>query len=168
MYVYILLALALFSGLIYLYTRKPAVSPAPKVEQVTEEITAVSTPAPEPVLANPQIPEYTPSPATNPSSSYTLEQVPVIAPRKPIVDAGYPDNFDFFGINRGWYDIVGQGAKNDYCRFVGNYSKDNLACILSKDNENSTSKFGDINIYSTTYNGVNVLDIAKSQTPESP
>lgn len=97
---------------------------------------------------------------------YNLSGIPpTIAPRKPIIDSGWGDNLSFFPINKGWYDIIGQGAKNDYCRFVGGWSKDNLACILSKDRINSTSKFGDTNNYSTTYKGVNVLDIAKKQTP---
>ena len=104
MYVYILLALALFSGLIYSYTRKPVVSPAPQVEEVIEEIAPVSTPAPEPVLANPQTPEYTPSPATNPEPSYTLEQVPVTS-----ILSSYEAfiNQDFFG-----NDITGYSGKS--------------------------------------------------------
>jgi hypothetical protein len=92
-----------------------------------------------------------------------------IAPRKPIADSGWGNNYPFFLVDKGWYDIVGQGARNDYCRFVGGYRRDNLACILSKDNINSTSKFGDINNYSTTYKGQNVLDIARLQfTPPFP
>jgi hypothetical protein len=87
----------------------------------------------------------------------------LIAPRKSIVDAGWGNNYPFFLVDKGWYDIVGQGVKNDYCRFVGGYARDNLACILSKDKINSTSKFNETNNYSTTYKGQNVLDIAKLQ-----
>ena len=85
-------------------------------------------------------------------------------PRQTIADVGYVDGTQG-PLKRGFYDILGQGVKNDYCRFVGGYARDNLACILSKDRINSTSKFGDINNYSTTYKGLNVLDIAKTQTP---
>jgi len=37
--------------------------------------------------------------------------------RQPIVDYGYSDNF------RGWYDVTGCGAANDYCRWVGGASR---------------------------------------------
>lgn len=108
----------------------------------------------------------------NPSQidNYTYSKLScLIAPRKPIADSGWGNNYPFFLVDKGWYDIVGQGVKNDYCRFVGGYARDNLACILSKDNINSTSKFNDTNNYSTTYKGQNVLDIAKLQfTPPFP
>ena len=89
-----------------------------------------------------------------------------IAPRQPIVDYGYGDDLSFFPINKGWYDIVGQGVKNDFCRFVGDMYPNNLACILSTDISSATSKFGDTNLYATTFKGRNVLDIARTQTPE--
>jgi len=75
--------------------------------------------------------------------------VQTIFKRKAIVDEGYPDNSSR-EFKRGWYDIIGQGEPNDYCRYVG----DNpiyFACQLSDGS----------NVYATQFNGKNISDIVR-------
>jgi hypothetical protein len=54
---------------------------------------------------------------------------PPVKPRWPKVsDCGYPDHI------YGWFDAQAQGAKNDYCRWVGNDTateKPYFACALA-------------------------------------
>jgi hypothetical protein len=65
-------------------------------------------------------PEPAPPAAAAPVSKLPSVEAPAAAPApvikpKPekLLDCGYQH------LRRGWYDAQGQGAKNDYCRFVG-------------------------------------------------
>ena len=77
--------------------------------------------------------------------------LPKVFPRIPIQDAGYGDQAG--RIARGYYDILGQGAANDYCRYVGD-NPPFFACQLSDSS----------NIYAKEYKGKKVADIVATQT----
>ena len=51
------------------------------------------------------------------------------ASKPNIIDRGYSNMY------RGWYDVLGRGIKNDYCRFVGNYPNIIFNCMLAGTNE---------------------------------
>lgn len=74
-------------------------------------IIVITQKAKAPLLAPSVTPSGTPPPAPPPALTSTS-----IKPRPAkIIDCGYGDR------PRAWYDIQGQGAQNDYCRYVGNH-----------------------------------------------
>ncbi len=79
-------------------------------------------------------------------------------PRVNIADEGYGDNTQG-SFKRGFYDILGQGAPNDYCRYTGDGPNIKFTCQLSDGSS----------IFATSYNGKNVTDIitANKYTPVS-
>jgi hypothetical protein len=78
--------------------------------------------------------------------------------RIPVVDAGYNDGtFGDKPIKKGYYDILGQGVPNDYCRYIGDQPNVFFACQLS-DNSNA---------YAKTYNNKNITDIITGKTPSA-
>ena len=116
-----------------------------------------STPAPSPAPGakspSPAPTSGAKSPSPSPSSSPAPAPAPapvVIKPRKAIKDSGYPDGVKG-DLKVGWYDIIGQGVPNDYCRYVGD-GAGFFACVLSTDGEQ----------YSKEYNGRKVEDIART------
>ncbi len=77
--------------------------------------------------------------------------------RLPIVDAGYADNiFSDKPLKRGFYDILGQGVPNDYCRYIGDGENIHFACQLS-DGSNVAAK---------EYKNIKVTDIISGKSPE--
>ena len=81
----------------------------------------------------------------NPECKHPIQE------RKGVSDLGYPNdsNKEF---KRGWYDIMNQGANNDFCRYVGD-GAGFFACVLADGS----------NAYATTYKGRNVTDIAREK-----
>jgi hypothetical protein len=73
--------------------------------------------------------------------------------RRPIIDGGYADN-SYGPLKKGYYDILGQGFPNDYCRYVGDWPNVFFGCQLSNGSQT----------HAKTYNGKNILDIVKGQT----
>jgi hypothetical protein len=72
--------------------------------------------------------------------------------RPAMADQGYGDQAG--RLPRGWYDIIGQGVANDYCRYVGyNDPNTDWACHLSGLTQGATSKYGNNTVYANTYNG---------------
>ena len=52
--------------------------------------------------------------------------------RIPLVDGGYNDGqFGDKPLKKGYYDVLGQGVPNDYCRYVGDQPNIFFACQLS-------------------------------------
>jgi len=93
--------------------------------------------------------------APNGSGGTQGQSLPTYLPKPTVADLGYNDtDKGGLGFKKGWYDIIGQGAKNDYCRYVG----DNpifYACHLSKNSND--------NKYAEDYNGKSVMNIVKDQ-----
>lgn len=65
-------------------------------------------------VMNPAAPS---APVANPPTTFPIKLPPIVPQAKPrttnVADCGYPSR------PRGWYDVQGQGARNDFCRFVG-------------------------------------------------
>jgi hypothetical protein len=51
------------------------------------------------------------------------------APVMPKASPG--DNVGFIGLQRGWFDIQGQGVAHDYCRWMGTRDKPVFMCALA-------------------------------------
>jgi hypothetical protein len=78
--------------------------------------------------------------------------------RLPIVDAGYADNiFSDKPLKRGFYDILGQGVPNDYCRYIGDGENIHFACQLSDGS----------NVFAKEYKNIKVTDIISGKSPEA-
>jgi len=76
----------------------------------------------------------------NNSTSHTIQSVSmqkptkIIAPKpNKIIDCGY------YGQPKGWYDINNQGAKNDFCRYVGD-SPEWFSCMIAGSNQPYTPR----------------------------
>ena len=76
----------------------------------------------------------------NNSTSHTIQSVSmqkptkIIAPKpNKIIDCGYN------GQPKGWYDINNQGAKNDFCRYVGD-SPEWFSCMIAGSNQPYTPR----------------------------
>jgi hypothetical protein len=104
----------------------------------TTTTTTATTAAPAPVPA-------TPDPEPKPETGAGLIEVPSVptplasaAPVKArqtlITNCGYADK------PRGWFDIQGQGVRNDYCRFVsaGSTGQAKFVCALAGGTEQET------------------------------
>lgn len=80
------------------------------------------TPTPVPMGGMPKIPED----GTKVPDTTTPKK---IYPRRTdINDLGY------IGIDRGWYDVLGQGECNDYCRMVGDAAPNIVfSCAMSNE-----------------------------------
>ena len=74
--------------------------------------------------------------------------------RPSVGDVGYGDQVGH--MSRGWYDVLGQGVANDYCRYVGYNGLDDWACHLSGNANKATSKYGNPTVYANTYNGADL------------
>jgi len=73
------------------------------------------------------------------STTAVEEDEPVVLPRQTaetIKDCGYGGSWA-----RGWYDVQGQGVKNDYCRYVGDSPY--VSCALA----GSTDQFSTRGVY---------------------
>ena len=92
------------------------------------------------------------TPATN---TYGLAEAPPKAKynRRPIIDGGYPDN-SYGPLKKGYYDILGQGFPNDYCRYVGDWPRVFFGCQLSDGTQT----------HAASYNGKTIQQIVGSQT----
>lgn len=88
--------------------------------------TPAPTAAPVPMsVPTPALPAPTPTPKIAPK--------PAIKPRPdPIIDCGYQTG------RRGWYDAQNQGARNDYCRYVGDAPGIWFSCHLAGATSNTT------------------------------
>jgi hypothetical protein len=77
-------------------------------------------------------------------------------PRLQIADIGYTDNlFSDKPLKRGFYDILGQGLANDYCRYTGGGTNIKFRCQLSNGS----------NTFAESYNGKTVTEIIGSSLP---
>jgi hypothetical protein len=72
------------------------------------------------------------------------------------IDPGYADTTSR-PLKRGYYDIVGQGVANDYCRYTGDGENIKFRCNLSDGS----------NIFAETYKGKNVTDIVSGKLPDA-
>lgn len=140
------------------------------VLMTTTKTTTSSTPTKTQSPSSTQTSGVKPAPASGSPPAYaTKDEVtkmplpasgtPPIAPpptpvsikeKKLIKDSGYPDGVKG-DLKSGWYDIIGQGVANDYCRYVGD-GAGFFACVLSTNGEQ----------YTKEYNGKKVEDIART------
>ena len=96
----------------------------------------------------------------------------LIWPAKSMNDQGYPDTQTRL-FKRGYYDIVGQGKKNDYCRYIGTSNESStenspihFSCRLSTGTAFASNKYGnDVNVDATVYNGLTISEIIGSKNP---
>jgi hypothetical protein len=75
--------------------------------------------------------------------------------RLPIMDKGWNDN-EKGPLKKGFYDIIGQGVPNDYCRYTFDAPNIKFTCQLSND-----SKI----IFAETYGGRSIKDIIGNSSP---
>lgn len=93
-------------------------------------------------------------------------------PAKTIVDAGYSDTQTRL-FKRGYYDIVGQGVANDYCRYIGVNNQSNnetnpihFSCQLSTGTNFASNKYGgNVEIDATSFKGQTISEIIGSFKP---
>jgi hypothetical protein len=73
------------------------------------------------------------------------------------IDIGYED-VSTRPLKRGYYDIIGQGVANDYCRYTGDGANIKFRCNLS-------NRSGTNYTVAETYGGRNVTDIVSGKQP---
>jgi hypothetical protein len=149
----LIVIVAIVVGVVLMTTTKTTTSSTPtKTQSPSSTQTSGVKPAPAsgspPAYATKDEVTKIPLPA---SGTPPIAPPPVVIKEKKLIkDSGYPDGVKG-DLKSGWYDIIGQGVANDYCRYVGD-GAGFFACVLSTNGEQ----------YTKEYNGKKVEDIART------